>query len=324
MAITAQTNTNRYGATYTYYRCTKKSVAGSCGQRSIRAEELERQIVVWLEGLDPGSKALENFSRAFEGLRRNATQTRRAIRESVEAALRRTRSQLAELLKVRIAGLVGDDEYGRLRAELLDEEADLARKLDDQAQPEEWLKPLPDAIALCKQAVDWWRSGDDDMKRRIVKSTGSNLTLIDKTLSIEAAKWLQCLGVLPRFPIRLGECGDVETFDDFELSRTLPGLRDDPHAWAQLMFAARTVDSAQDRPCPAPDIQRIDRSTSPTSPISRRQPSARPLGKPRRSTEVSRRTTTHGEAERADALHMPGVRGVASSSQPRAGLGSTA
>lgn len=48
-AITAEEKVNRFGSHYVYYHCTKKNRAAHCSQRVIRQEELERQILEYLE-----------------------------------------------------------------------------------------------------------------------------------------------------------------------------------------------------------------------------------------------------------------------------------
>jgi DNA invertase Pin-like site-specific DNA recombinase len=236
-AITAQITTNRFGARYTYYHCTKKGLGAPCSQGSVRAEELERQIEEWLTSLQPGDSAEARLYGVFNGLRTRASTTANAVRESVESALKRTRSQLSELLKLRLSQLIDDEEFRHRRIELQREAERLARKLEDLARPDEWLKPLETAAPLANYAVDLFRGANDQLKRTILKSVGSNLTLIDKKLSVEAAKWLRVLSILLGSPTLLGQRAGVETQDEVELLALVRDLFSDDLALAQLKLA---------------------------------------------------------------------------------------
>ena len=187
MAITAQITTNRFGSRYTYYHCTKKGLGPPCQQSGIRAEDLEHQIEEWLGSLQPDGEAHANLRSAFDDLQGRADNTALALQQSLESTLRKTRAQLAELLTLRLSQIIDDEEFVRRRSELQFEVERLTRKLDDFNRPDDWLKPFDAAVPLSTYAVDWFRGASDQMKRTILKSVGSNLTLIDKKLSVEAA-----------------------------------------------------------------------------------------------------------------------------------------
>lgn len=241
MGVTAQVTTNRFGTRYTYYRCTKKALGTNCSQPSIRAEELERQILEWLAALPEGGDAEKRLRQRLSGLRSQAAGTARAIRQSIESALRETRTQLSELLQLRLGRLIGDEEFRRRRADLQFEAQRLARKLDELNKPDDWLKPLETAMPLGIYAADWFRTADDQLKRMIVKATGSNLTLIGKALSIEAAKWLSLLSLLTRGPIGLGVRDDAKTSKRSKFLKSLELLHTDDAATAQLLLALEVV-----------------------------------------------------------------------------------
>jgi DNA invertase Pin-like site-specific DNA recombinase len=241
MAITAQFTTNRFGTRYTYYRCTKKGLGARCQQPGIREEELERQIEDWLASLRPDDDAEVRLREAFRSLSEHATATAHAVRVSLESALSRTRSQLSELLKLRLAKLIDDEEFGTRRSELQMDAARLARKLENLAKPDERLKPLEAAFPLAKYGADWFRAANDELKRTILKSVGSNLILIDKKLSVEAARWLQALSILLGLPTLLGVRAGVKTLNRKRLLKMLEELHADETALDQLILAGEVV-----------------------------------------------------------------------------------
>ena len=76
------------------------------------------------------------------------------------------------------------------------------------------------------------------MKTAIVRATGSNLTLIGKKLSVEAARWLSLVLGFAANPIGLGEGSNEPTVDQAEVMRRLEDIYADPIALRQLLTAA--------------------------------------------------------------------------------------
>ncbi len=249
-AVTAQTVTNRYGVSYTYYRCTRRRLDVECRQPSIRADEFERQMIAWLGGLPSGSEVERRIREILEGFARRAGAASSAIRETVEHALRETRTQITELTGLRIRQLIDDAEFTDRRAALQSEAARLTRKLDELARPEEALKPTQELFSFSNYAADWFRAADDGLKRQIVKAACLNLVLVNKEVSIEAAKWLSALVRLLACPIRLGSGGDVETVQaefDAALGRLSDELGSDERARAQAQLAIGVVTSVAEK-----------------------------------------------------------------------------
>jgi site-specific DNA recombinase len=230
--ITAQFATNRYGVRYLYYRCTRKGSGPPCRQPYIRAEALEVQIADWLESIRPGSNEEANLRRNLDALRSRASASAHTIRESVETALRETQAHLTELLQLRLRRLVDDEDFAQQRSGLQAEAERLTRRLSELDRPEGRIEPIKAAAPLSILAADWFRTADDAVKRLIVKSTGSNLVLTNKILSVEAAKWLAWVLGLSLCPSGLGDCDEA---------RTLAELSDDPIARHQLLMAAEVV-----------------------------------------------------------------------------------
>lgn len=244
-AVTAQTNTNRFGSRYVYYHCTRKNPDVPCREPSVRAEELERQLLAWLALLPSGSKAEAKLRGALDAVASRGFDAARAIRESVERALQDTRTQITELTSLRLRCLIDDEEFLRRRTELQLEAARLAKRLQELAEPTEWLKPLAQAISFGTYAADWFRTADGQLKRLIVESAGSNLTLTDKKLSVEAARWLCWMVELWRCPIRLGLRDDVQTLEA-ELKKVADAITASPTLQDQSDLACQVVRRCQD------------------------------------------------------------------------------
>jgi hypothetical protein len=191
-AVTAEHKTNRHGKRYTYYHCTKSGLGPRCPEPSVRAEALENQIAAWLRSLAMAPDALKRLHRLFETnaeLNRSASAT---VRPSIERALKDTEAQITELTGLRLRTLISDDEFVSRRRTLQEDAFRLAKRLAQLAEPESdetLIPPLTDALSFSNYAANWFKEGDDTLRRLILKTVCSNPTLSNKMLSIEAAKW---------------------------------------------------------------------------------------------------------------------------------------
>ena len=189
LAVTAEDKINRHGSHYSYYHCTKRNpVPPRCRQPSVQAAELEEQILGFLESLRiPEShhrlilreiRSEEPARIAREGTRLN----------SLERAYDDVTKSLDRLTDLRLRDMIGDDDFMRKRAELQQEQTGLRRQLDKGAAEIGAFEPFTDFILFSNRAADWFRSGTRETRRLILETTGSNLTLIDKILNVEARK----------------------------------------------------------------------------------------------------------------------------------------
>lgn len=185
-AITAEEHVNRYGYRYRYYHCTKKKRTQRCTQRAIRAEALEDQIRATLEGIamPPGLVAWsrKHLSVLAEDERSDA----RHVGASLERSYGAVKKRAAELIDLRLRGLLSDDEFLGKKRELAEEELRLREELS-RAKAQEaprWLEPSLNAISFATLAAKRFREVQDDEKRAILLAVGSNLVLKDRNLRI--------------------------------------------------------------------------------------------------------------------------------------------
>ena len=84
---------------------------------------------------------------------------------------------------------LSDEEYGRQRSALLKEKKDLATAMNEVSlQIDECLRRSEKAFEFANTAQKRFATGDFEAKKEILTAIGSNLTLKDKILMIEAAK----------------------------------------------------------------------------------------------------------------------------------------
>jgi len=199
-SVTAEHKRNRYGSLYTYYHCSKRRHDYHCKQPVLSAENLEVQFIEFLNRLTlPDS--LHNWAIThLEQEKQGKTQMLEAARLSLLHAAKSVESQVANLTSLRLRDLLTDEEYTKTRATLLQERQRISQTQSDSRNGESWFEPAQLLISFSSTMASRFAEGDAATKRIIIEIVGSNLTLTDKKLSIEARK-----------PFRMKEKNDHNT-----------------------------------------------------------------------------------------------------------------
>ena len=193
MMITAEEKTkyypgtNRY-ATYTYYRCTKKSKMIKCSQPFIRQEELDKQLSNHIATVslrqDWADKMLDKLK--VEEL--NVAQSCHAFVGEKQAEIKVISTKLQRLLDSYLEQDIEREDYLIKKADLLA----LKKKLEEQVlkfqqTQNAWLEPMKQWIVEAANAANIARSNNLEEKKVLVqKIFGSNLKLTDKKVDSEA------------------------------------------------------------------------------------------------------------------------------------------
>jgi DNA invertase Pin-like site-specific DNA recombinase len=178
---------------HTYYHCTRKKKDIQCSQRkNIPVANLEFQIEQELEKYTilPEFRdwALEVLNR-----RNNAEiETRKRIYEAQHKALVQTQTELDNLTKMRYRDLIDDEAFLREKDLLQGKIVRLKEELRGTEQrAETWLELTEKTFNFATYARKEFLLGDLKKKREILMALGSNLTLKDGKLFIQANEWLQ-------------------------------------------------------------------------------------------------------------------------------------
>lgn len=176
---------------YEYYHCIKRGQP-RCSQASIHTSELERQVAEFLGRLRVSERTLHWARQFLEELRiqkhGHVEQAHQSAQRAYEACLK----QLDNLLTLKTSdrnvdgSLLSDEEYQRRRSALLTEKAKLERAMRDGSDPEKLVRRIESTMMLAYRAQEEFQKSDAVGKRRIVAAIGSNLTLEDRKLNIDA------------------------------------------------------------------------------------------------------------------------------------------
>jgi site-specific DNA recombinase len=178
---------------YIYYHCTHKKVDPKCSQsKNTREEELYSQMVDLLQKytIHPQFRewAIEGLKEAHE----KEIESRNQIQQTQSREVSQTQKSLDNLLDLKIRNLISDNEYSSKKATLLNELDQLKANLKNtENRMENWMVLMEKALDLATYGRQAFINGDFEAKKTILNALGSNWTLLDGKLSIQAHSWFQ-------------------------------------------------------------------------------------------------------------------------------------
>ncbi len=109
-------------------------------------------------------------------------------RASIERSVEHIEKQIGSLTDLRVLGYIEEADFIK-RHEKLQSTLLAARSRHEKVNTmPDWFEPLMSVISFSKCAVPWFIRGDNETKRTIIKTVGSNPTLLDNRVSICMAK----------------------------------------------------------------------------------------------------------------------------------------
>jgi hypothetical protein len=187
-AVTAEEKTNRYGSCYTYYHCSRRRLDYRCRQPYVDVEELEEQIREFLGEISIPERfescVVKRLQRDNESRQRAAEAHSASVQQALEAVDRKR----ANLTKLRIEDLIGNEEFLREREEIDRERVKLSQSLPKAGISSVGFEPSTSLISFAECAPSCFQVQDRDERRLIAQICGSNFSLRDKELSISPRK----------------------------------------------------------------------------------------------------------------------------------------
>ena len=175
---------------YVYYRCSKKR--GTCSQKYIRLEQFEEQCTSLLGRITIDNQYLEVALDYLKDTQNIEYEDNRKIIDSLQTASKQCEARIQRLNMEYTSAqninyeIYTPEEFRQYKKQLQDENKEISNQVDDAK------KRLNDSYSMaertfsfCALAKKKFEEGDEKMKRLILSSVGSNLTLKDKILSIQ-------------------------------------------------------------------------------------------------------------------------------------------
>jgi len=179
---------------YTYYHCSK-SQRPVCRQKCVSGQELEKQINEHLARISISERFNEWAVKYLRELHEKESMDRNAIIESQQKAYQECLGQIDSLVNLHTSTANKDGsqlssaEYAQRRSKLLKEKASLEELLNDVGhRVEQQLKLSERTFEFACTVQERFAKGAPKVKKEILATLGSNLTLKDKKLIIEAKK----------------------------------------------------------------------------------------------------------------------------------------
>jgi DNA invertase Pin-like site-specific DNA recombinase/predicted metal-dependent hydrolase len=188
--ITAEEKVNRYGYHYTYYHCTKKKIGCPCHQKCISLTELEGQITAFLRRIHVPQLYLDMALDYLSEKEKEESPKSEDIRRSQEKAMADCEKKLKNLKQMRMRDLINDEEFLEEKRTLMKEKVSLEMNRNRDPRKQATAKAI-ETFTFAGRALDRFQNGTPEDKRSVLQEAGSNLSLKDKILTIDAEKPLQ-------------------------------------------------------------------------------------------------------------------------------------
>ncbi len=171
---------------YTHYHCTKRK--GPCSQKTIRVENLEKQLDEILEKICiprefiAWSMEILRSENSKESAERNAMMAN--FKRGYSVALKK----LDTLIDMRAAGEITEDEYATSKTKTIEEKEKFYKLLNDtNARVDDWIERAEEIFDFASMAKEKFENGTPEEKRDVISTLGSNLYLRDRKLSVSLA-----------------------------------------------------------------------------------------------------------------------------------------
>lgn len=213
---------------YVYYHCTKRALGSeNCTQKSIIADDLEKQILMILEGISMPKEIVEwGVGILKENHKLELTTTESIINQNLIEIdnIRKYQSQLLDLL---LKQKITENEYRRKSNEFKDMTSEINKSIERiKKESESWLEPTIDTFELSTHAKSIIENGSNNDKKQLLRLLTSSMVLKDNILNCEFKPWItpiqEAVRVLNKANLRLEptiypENDNLEQFSEFWL-----------------------------------------------------------------------------------------------------------
>lgn len=306
--VTVERKTNRHGYQYVYYHCTGRARLRKCAERSIEADQLLQQFKTFIQQIEmdetTGSELSAMLATAERGTETGNT-------EILDKSIADLETRISNLMDLRIQGHIGDPEFVRRKRDLEFELAAACERRTAAANSGNWIEPAELLISFNSKALDWFEHGNDQIRRQIIGTLGSNLTLTDKKVNGDAVKPFSLRVEEPTIPYWCGQEDDNRTPIEppkpgeqisalppyLEYIRTSFACRD-PDLLAlidRVRAVTATVGAADDVSARLPSVDR--------GPAAKRDSGTRGIAPLPRQTKGSRRARPQVDGESSRTAH---------------------
>lgn len=181
---------------YTYYHCAK-SINPECSQKTIGDTDLEKQIIEMLDNIEIPPEFHEWAIKYLQEEQGKETVDREDILKLQQKKLNACVKKKDSLFEMRINNEIDAGEYRQRKELLIEEEQKLGQLIaDTHNRARTWLDNAEQLFSFAETAKTRFETGSLIEKREILACLGSNLTLMDRELSIQLKSPLKIIATL--------------------------------------------------------------------------------------------------------------------------------
>ena len=164
----------------TYYRCTKRKVGVECNQKSIRKEELEKQITAILDSVS----IPESFVKwAIQWLRDHNDESilkEKSVLNEQKISLDKLDNQIHKLLDMHLEGLIDSDAFKSKNDALLAEKRQISKHLELGIDSQGYrIEKTVELFEYFKDIRARFEHGSYEVRKKLLDTLGSHWTLLD-------------------------------------------------------------------------------------------------------------------------------------------------
>jgi site-specific DNA recombinase len=188
MSVTAETQEKQNGQRYTYYHCTRRRSDYCCRQPFVRAEDVEEAFIEALASISIPERIYDLLLRELADQQQSLQLKADAHLATIDREIQIAEKSLQNVVNLRVREYIEEDEFLKQRTLI---QADIIRLREERVRASNSstrFELLESIVSFSTRAVEWFRHGDSEKKRSIIKIVSSNSILIDKKLSIQAKK----------------------------------------------------------------------------------------------------------------------------------------
>lgn len=188
LSVTAEVKTKPSGRQYVYYHCTRRRRDYLCRQPVIAAQDLEAQMLSFLESLRLAPEVEAWVAERLARVLRDDARARDDAQRAAAETLRSVERQVNNLTDLRLRDLVTDEEFLVRKAELDRRRIGLSRGSVLDSPRESWFEPGLTVNSFRFHAATAFRLGGTAERKFVMEIAGSNPTLSARKLSVHAAR----------------------------------------------------------------------------------------------------------------------------------------
>ena len=210
LMVTAEEKIKRSGRRYVYYHCTKRRPNAMCREPYASVGKIEEGMEQFLEDITI-SDELHAFALArIAQETKNVETSAGAERASLEKALRDNENALRNLRLLRVREQITEEEFMADR-ETFDRERLKVQEQLAEENPAEAFEPAKLFLSFSNRALKWFREGDEEIRRLIIETAGSNPLLKARILKIDGLYPFRRFEQMPSFPELWANLDDIRT-----------------------------------------------------------------------------------------------------------------